>query len=92
VQGHKGNLVLVAGQSRTNLVNVDTDDPEARARGKKRVVPGNSGASFLVHKLDQSPALLQADEGDPMPQVGQRLEQQKIDAIKAWIDQGALDN
>lgn len=87
--GREGNLVLTPEKALSNLINVDADDPEARARGKKRVVPGQPLQSFLYHKLDHSPTLLLPDEGDPMPDVGERLPQQKIDAIRTWIERGA---
>lgn len=92
LQERKGNMTLVSGQARTNLVDVDPDNEPARNRGKKRVVPGDPSKSFLYHKLMQTPDLLAIDEGDPMPQVGTRLPQQKIDAIRMWIERGALDD
>jgi hypothetical protein len=85
----RGNLVLQSGQSFNNLVNVPADHAKAKERNKIRVVPGNPLSSFLYQKLDQSPALLAPDEGDPMPQVGQRLPQQRIDAVRMWIERGA---
>jgi len=85
----RGNLVLQPGQSFSNLVNVPADQARAKERNKIRVVPGNPLASFLFQKVDQNPSLLAADEGDPMPQGGQRLPQQRIDAIRMWIERGA---
>jgi hypothetical protein len=88
----KGNLVLAPGRSRAELVGVDADAPMAKARGQKRVVPGSPFASFLFRKLDQSPALLPPDEGDPMPLGHERLAQEKIDTVRAWIERGAADD
>jgi hypothetical protein len=51
-----------------------------------RIAPGDSAASYLVHKLtgdgiagDRMPP------GDPLPQV-------EVDSIRKWIDEGARNN
>lgn len=50
-----------------------------------RVAPGDADNSYLVHKLEGT-----ATVGARMPQGGPFLDQPTIDAIRAWIDQGAL--
>ncbi|HYC53476.1 MAG TPA: hypothetical protein VEL28_00855 [Candidatus Binatia bacterium] len=52
-----------------------------------RVVPGNPGASFLMHKLDHTD-----DCGDPMPLLAPQLSQAQRDRIRQWITDGALNN
>jgi len=102
VEGHKGELVLVAGQSRDNLLNVMATNPEAKRLGKLRVVPGNPDASFMFHKVNRSGAkfctaqqLLDEDptcEGEAMPSENERLPQQRVDAIRQWIADGAKND
>ncbi len=50
----------------------------------KAILPGNSKESLLV-KL-----LLDPDEESRMPQKAPALAKEKIDLVRAWIDQGAL--
>jgi hypothetical protein len=86
---HKGNLVLLDGQSLNQLLNVVASNSKANAEGKIRVIAGNSADSFLFEKLFPPPQ----GEGGEMPLGASRvISQAAIDAIQLWIDQGALDN
>jgi len=76
-----GNLDLTATNSYNNLVNVNASGYSA-----KRVVPNNSDQSVLYKKIDGS-----EDYGSNMP-LGSNLSQTQINAIKQWIDEGALNN
>ena len=84
-EGGRGGLVLTADQAYANLVNVVADNDAAKAKGKKRVVPGDPDNSFLLQKLT-GPA---TDEGDLMPDRGQPLDPAAIAAIRTWIANGA---
>ena len=53
--------------------------------GAIRVVPGDADASYLVHKLEGGPDIVD----DPMPQGGS-LSDAQIAGIRRWIDNGAL--
>jgi hypothetical protein len=80
-----GDLVLVAGQSYANLVNVVPFNPAASAAGLLRVVPDNPDQSFLIVKLtDPGP-----DEGSRMPLAAEPLSDADIATINAWILEGA---
>ncbi len=56
-----------------------------RAPPGGRVAAGDSDNSYLIHKLEGT-----ATVGARMPQGGPFLDQATIDAIRTWIDQGAL--
>ncbi len=55
--------------------------------GETRVVAGDSGASLLYNKVNGT-----QDCGVRMPKNGAALSAANIATIKAWIDQGALNN
>lgn len=55
--------------------------------GSKIVVPGDADASPIVDKLRTNP-----DYGVRMPRGGAALSAAKIQLIRTWIDEGALDN
>ncbi len=81
--GESGELGLLPGQSYGNLVSV-----ESRLDGVMRVVPFQPDASLLIDKLENaSPAI-----GVQMPLTGQLLQQEQIDLIRAWINEGAPNN
>jgi len=75
-------LRLDAGFSYASLVNkpsfYDTNGTLLR------VTPGDPDASFLIQKLEPSPAF-----GDRMPLTGCCLQQVTIDVIRQWIQDGA---
>lgn len=73
-------LRLDPGFSAANLINV----PSPRDPNQIRVIPGNPGASFLIHKLEGTQTL-----GDRMPQFGPYLPQATIDEVRLWIQNGA---
>lgn len=63
-----------------NLINVNSSNPQF-----KRVLPGSSAESYLYLKVTGN-----SQAGAQMP-LGQRaLDQDTINAIKQWIDDGAL--
>lgn len=63
-----------------NLINVNSSNPQF-----KRVLPGSSDESYLYLKVTGN-----SQAGAQMP-LGQRaLDQDTINAIKQWIDDGAL--
>ena len=76
-----GGMTLDAGKSYANLVNVASSEVGPR----KRVEPGNSGASYIIEKLTQSTPSV----GERMPFGGEPLPADQIDLIKKWIDDGA---
>ena len=80
-----GSLNLEDGQAWSNLVGIKRPfDPEIR------VVAGDADNSFLIDKLEGNN--LGGTRGDRMPLGSPFLDQNSIDAIRIWIDQGALDN
>lgn len=85
---HQGNLVLVdAGTSYANLVNVLSFNFAASQAGLRRVGPGSPANSFLLTKLTMSAA---SQFGSPMPLVPPPLTAAQIQLIRDWITQGAL--
>ncbi len=87
--GNAGGLVLEAGASWANLVNVAAQQTEAAQGGLLRVKPGDPADSFLIKKLQPG---LPLGYGDHMPDTGQQLEQGDLDAISTWISMGANDD
>jgi hypothetical protein len=80
--GAAGGMVLLQGQSYTNLVNVaSTQEP-----GKTRVIPNDSANSYIVIKLEG-----RQTSGNRMPSGGS-LDSNSIQNIKNWVDKGAKDN
>jgi hypothetical protein len=79
-----GGLSLVDGKSAAGLINVEPTLASARAKGYKRVVPGEPAKSFLYIKCFRP----SADEGEPMP-LGENLSKEKVELIKKWIESGA---
>lgn len=77
----QANLVLSEGQAYSNLINVES----VLFPGQKRVDEGNSNESVLVH-------LLTGEKTPRMPYNGTALNQDVIDSIKKWIDNGAPNN
>lgn len=81
-----GALVLEAGQSYANLVNVAPDNPAAQAQGWKRVVAGDPATSFLLTKLTLTGA---GALGSPMPLSRPPLSPDQIELVRSWILAGA---
>jgi hypothetical protein len=87
VQCHQGEdaalgLQLGSGDALASLVGI----PSAYNPGLILVVPNDSDASFLLHKIGASP-----DYGITMPMLAQPLSDADKEAISAWIDAGATD-
>lgn len=85
-QARAGNLVLDAGAAFANLVGVDPANAAARTAGMRRVEPYSPDDSFLLLKVSQPSS---ATFGARMPLIGAPLDQEEIDAIRAWILAGA---
>jgi len=81
-----GALVLEPQSVYDELVNVSPLSTGARRAGLLRVKPGDPDASFLVRKLEDE---LDQGQGSVMPLTGPRLEDDKIERIRAWIASGA---
>lgn len=84
----KGNLVLEDGQSLAEILNITAANSKAAANGKLLVVPGDSANSFFFQKLFQP----ESGEGGEMPLGSRVISDAAIEAIRLWIDDGALDN
>jgi len=77
-------LQLDEAHSYALLVNVaSSEEPDL-----KRVDPGNPDASYIIRKLEGGPNIV----GDQMPRGLPPLQQTTINAIRAWIAQGAPQN
>lgn len=79
-------LILIDGESYANLVNVKSAESPL-----DRVEPGDSAASYLMHKLQGTQTSV-GGSGDQMPRFSTPLPDAEIDLIRSWIDQGAQDN
>lgn len=79
-------LSLAPGESYDQLVDVEPQNPAARAAGLLLVRPGSVEQSFLVHKLTGD---LAAGEGSLMPLLAPPLAADLIADIEAWIAAGA---
>jgi hypothetical protein len=62
------------------LVNVNSIEVPSL----KRVLPGDPGNSFVVHKLEGTQTV-----GERMPQGGPFIDQATINQLRAWIQAGA---
>lgn len=81
ITGTSGGLRLEpATASYTNLVGVQSSS--AACADRVRVVPGDSGASYLIAKLRGATGIC----GLPMPRNLPPLPEDDIRAIEAWID------
>lgn len=63
---------------------------KASRGGGLRVVPGDADASLLYRKI--SGEKLAANEGEPMPAAFERLTDEEVDTLEAWIREGARNN
>ena len=72
-----------------NLINAAPKNAAAIADGLRQVVPGNSGKSLLLQKLQAWTNAAAARYGSPMPLGGNSLSLGQIEFIKRWIDDGA---
>lgn len=76
--GNNGGISLVSYQATTS--------GNGNNYGANLIIPNDADASGLIDKLEPNP-----DFGQIMPQGGS-LTATEIAIIKAWINQGALDN
>ena len=84
--GRAGGLILEAGYSWDELMNVAPANAFAAAHGFMRVMPGNPDQSFLFAKITDA---LAAGEGLPMPYNAAPLDEETLNVIRAWIAAGA---
>ncbi len=77
----KKGLNLEVGEAYDNLVNV----PSEERPSMMRVLPGDSENSYIIWKLEERDGI----SGRRMPLNLPPLEETEIEAIKAWIDNGA---
>ena len=85
ITSRAGNLILEAGLSYDNLVDVVPDNVTAQERGLLRAAPFNPDGSFLLVKL-MGPA---PGEGEQMPLGMSPLSSADITQIRDWILAGA---
>lgn len=78
-QGSAG-LTLTTESSYDALVNV----PSTKSDGEILVIPGDADGSYLIHKMEGADGIV----GDIMP-PGAGLPEEKIQAVRSWIDNGA---
>jgi hypothetical protein len=73
-------------KARKAKLRLDTKDGAFRVRdGEAVIVPGKSGDSELVRRLQSH----DADEVMPPPKSNRKLTAKQIETVKAWVDQGA---
>jgi hypothetical protein len=75
---------LSEGKAYASIVGVESQE----VPGLLRVAPGDPDNSYLVMKVAGDPRIA----GERMPFGGPYLEQAEIDAIREWIESGALNN
>ena len=84
----KGELSLVAGGSRQQLVGVVSAGDHRNVPPMLLVNAGKPDSSFLYLKL----VALADSQGVLMPKGGDKLSQENIEAVRAWIANGAKDD
>lgn len=75
---------LAAGHTHAFTVGVDATE----LSGFKRVLPNDATDSYLYMKLAGDPRIV----GDRMPLAAAMLTPDELEAVRLWIDAGALDN
>jgi len=75
-----------ASSTRSTAVNVPSAESPLL-----RVLPGRPSQSYLWHKVSGTQVSV-GGSGDPMPKDAGPLAAEDLDAIRAWIAEGALDN
>ena len=81
--GAEQGMDLSAGKFYANTVGVESNEQPAY----KRVAPGNAADSYLYMKVAADPRIT----GAQMP-FGGMLTAAEVEAIRQWIDDGALNN
>ncbi len=79
-------LDLTEGLAFAELINVEPTNANAVTMGFLRVIPGDSGNSFLVIKVAGNPGV---GLGDRMPRFALPLEEDEVATIRSWVDAGA---
>jgi len=83
-------LVLTKGKSYVNLINILSQQPEAKSEGMRRVKPFNSNESLLFHKLNWDASHHGGKQyGLPMPLGGTPLSVGQIEFVRRWVEAGA---
>ena len=82
-QGVGASGLSLEGKTYAKLVNVDAKD----ARGRKLIVTKDLQASYLYEKLTTNAP----QTGTRMPQ-GAVIDQQALEMVKSWIENGAQDD
>ena len=82
-------LILTAGKSYQNLVEVLSFNAAAKADGLFRVKSGDPENSFLVHKLHSDGSHHVGNYGSPMPLGLPKLSFGQLEYIEQWIQAGA---
>lgn len=80
-------LSLAEGESFDNLVGVAA----TQLLEMNRVKPGDPDNSYLVHKVEGTQSTV-GGSGSRMPKDGLTLSDEKIQAIRDWIEAGAENN
>ena len=75
---------LSEGMAHANVVNV----PSGEQPQLNRVTPANPNDSYLYMKVTGDPRIL----GSRMPRGAAPLTSEALEAIRSWIESGALDN
>ena len=78
-----GDLALTSEGAYTALVDV----PSQGVPGEVLVISGDGSGSYLIKKMEGAEGIA----GDEMP-PGSILSDDKIDAVRSWIDNGAQDD
>jgi hypothetical protein len=95
--GRAGDLKLTEGESYAALVNVtpagvNSTNPEYPAdvdvSDEILVIPGDPDNSYLIKKLEGAPDI----NGSPMPEGSQGFDEDKVELVRSWIANGALDD
>ena len=84
----KGELSLIVGNSRQQLVGILSTGDHRNLPPMLRVNAGKPDSSFLYLKL----VALADSQGVLMPKGGEKLSQENIGAVRAWIANGARDD
>jgi len=79
----------VRGLSLDEVTRDDLVDKDATVAGWKYVVPGDPSASLLYRVLVED---MVAPGVGQMPAGGGTVPQEEIDALRTWIENGALDD
>lgn len=86
---HTGNapkegLQLDEGYSYAEIVN----QPSNRKTGAVLIISSDPDNSYLIQKVEGADGIV----GTQMPKTGPLLTPEKIQAIRNWVSEGALDN